>query len=398
MPLMDSTAIRVIQGDLQQLGIDGWLFVNHHTMDPVAVGVLGLDPGWKATRRWWYYVPRTGEPVKIIHAVEPEALRGIPGEIRMYASHHALLEALARTLPSGRKVAMQYSPMARLPMVSLVDGGTIELIRSLGPEVVSSADLLQRRHAQLNDDQIDSHVRASSLVYEIKDEAFAWIRSRIKTGQPVTDCSVQGFVVSRFTAAGLTCDGHPPIVAINANAANPHFALDPDHPVRVRPGDRVLLDLWARLEQERSVYADICWCAFIGGNAPAEYAQLFAVVVEARDSAVDLVRDRFRERVTVTGAEVDRAARAVLERHGVAGFSVHRTGHSIDTDVHGRGANIDSYETDDTRQIIPRTCFSIEPALYKPPLGVRTEINVLVDAESVVKVHGSCQPAILCLD
>jgi Xaa-Pro aminopeptidase len=283
-------------------------------------------------------------------------------------------------------------------MISLVDAGTVELIRSLGVEVVSSADLLQRHYSQLTDEQIESHAQASARVHDAKDAAFDWIRSQIKAGQQVTDHAVQEYVVAQFGTAGLTCDGHPPIVGVNANAANPHFSVDPAHPVPIRKGDRVLLDLWARLDQERSIYADICWCAFLGPQPPADYEHLFQVVVEARDRAVDLVRDRFQQRSPVTGAEMDRAARAVLEKHGMSSFSVHRTGHSIDTDVHGRGANIDAFETDDTRRIIPRTCFSIEPALYKPPLGVRTEINVLVDGDSVVKIHGPCQRTILCLD
>jgi Xaa-Pro dipeptidase len=398
MPLMDPKAVQAIQGYLQQLGIDGWLFVNHHGMDPIAVEALGLDPSWKATRRWWYYIPQSGEPVKIIHSVEPTALHELPGRKRMYASNAALHEALKATLQPGQKVAMQYSPMAQLPMISLVDGGTIDLIRSLGVEVVSSADLLQRHSAQLSDEQIDSHARASALVYQIKDEAFAWIRSQAKAGKTITDHDVQEFVVARFGEAGLTCDGHPPIVGINENAADPHFAVDPAHPVPIRKGDRILLDLWARLNQPRSIYADICWCACLGPKAEEEYEKLFQIAAEARDRAVDLVRERFRHGQPVTGAEVDRAARAVFEKHGVTDFSVHRTGHSIGTDVHGRGANIDSYETEDTRRLIPRTCFSIEPALYRPPWGVRTEIDVLIDAQSSVKIHGPCQHSIICLD
>jgi Xaa-Pro aminopeptidase len=394
MALLNPTTVQRIQADLKDLAIDGWLFVNHHGMDPIAVDVLGLDPARTTTRRWWYLLPQSGTPVKIIHAVEPDALKDLPGQSFFYSSYASLHERLAAAVQPGHQIAMQYSPQARLPMISLVDAGNVELVRGLGVEVVSSADLLQRHYAQLSDAQIGSHEKAAVRVHAIKDEAFALIRSRVAAGQSVTDRDVQEFVVAQFETHGLTCENHPPIVGVNENAANPHFSCDPQHPVAIRAGDRVLLDLWARARQERSVYADICWCAFVGSEPPAAYERLFGIVVQARDRAVAFLEERFQQGSTVTGAEVDRAAREVFVEHDVTRFSVHRTGHSIDTSVHGRGANIDSYETDDTRILIPRTCFSIEPALYDPPIGVRSEINVLIDAQGAVRVFGERQQSL----
>ncbi len=396
--MLTRDSIQAIQQDLQNLGLAGWLFVNHHGMDPIAVTVLGQPTALHSSRRWWYYLPATGEPVKLLHSVEPNMLHAVPGETRHYASRRLLEERLAGLLPTGGAIAMQYSPRAEMPMISLVDAGTVELIRGLGVSVVSSAEILQRQFARLSDAQIASHLAAMKLVHEVKDEAFALIGRQMKGAQPPTDLGIQNFIVSRFAELGLTCDGHPPIVGVNENAADPHFSVDPAREVTIRPGDRVLLDLWARQNHEGSTYADICWCGFLGAEPEPEYARLFGIAMESRDRAVDFLIRRLGSGQTATGADVDRAAREVFEQQGVADFSVHRTGHSIDTSVHGRGANIDSYETTDTRLIIPRTCFSIEPALYAPPIGVRTEINVLIDPENKVVVTGPVQRELTRLD
>jgi Xaa-Pro dipeptidase len=395
---VNAESISTIQKDLQQLGISGWLFVNHHSLDPIATDILALSPAKTATRRWWYYVPEFGKPVKLVHFVEANMLDSLPGETLLYTSYRSLNERLAQILAGGVKVAMQYSPYAQLPMISLVDGGTIELVRSLGVSVVSSGELIQRHYAQLSDEQIQSHARAMTLLHTIKKEAFEIIRRQAKTATPASDLSIQRYILSRFDELCMTCDGSAPIVAVNESAADPHFSIDPNRKAMIRPGDRVLLDLWGRVRENDSVYADICWCAYVGSNPPESYESLFNVAVTAREQVVEFLNTRLSKGESTTGADVDRITRAIFEENRVDGYALHRTGHSIDTSVHGRGANIDSYETNDTRLIIPRTCFSIEPGLYATPIGVRSEINVIVDAKNSVLVFGERQKSLVLLN
>ena len=274
---------------------------------------------------------------------------------------------------------MNYSPRCAIPYVARVDAGTVEIVRSLGVEIVSAADLIQRFEARLESSQLESHRRAAALVRRVVDETFAEIARAISSGAPVSEYSMQQFVLARFAADGLVTDD-PPIVAVNANAARPHFEPSSAADTQIRRGDLVLLDLWAKEPGAASIYADLTWMAYAGERVPEEYARVFAIVAEARDAAVDFIHARVSAGEPVRGEEADRVARGVIERAGFAEQFVHRTGHSIGREVHGTGANLDSLETHDHRTLIDRTCFSVEPGIYLPGrFGVRSELDMTIE-------------------
>ena len=369
---MDEQRLKNIQEALQREGVGGWLFCDFRGSDPLAYRILGLDTTTISTRRWYYFIPAHGEPAGIVSSVEPRRLDRLPGHKRVFLSWQQLHECLAETLQGMRRVAMQYSPGNAIPYVSRVDAGTIELIRQSGVEVVSSANLVQRFEAVWTPDQWQSHLRAAKGVRETVDEAFAYIRQR----SPVTEYAVQQFILERFTARGLTTH-HPPIVAINAHSADPHFEPNATDLTPIRPGDFVLIDLWAK--EPGSVYADFTWTGFMGSQIPQRHQEIFTIVRAARDAAIAFVRERIQQEQSFHGYEVDAAARKVITDAGYGNFFVHRTGHSIGEEVHGNGANMDGLETHDERRVLPSTCFSIEPGIYLAgEFGVRSEVNVYV--------------------
>jgi len=382
---MDEQRLHNIQQALRQedqrgqQGIDGWLFCDFRGSDPLAYRILGLDLTTISTRRWYYFIPAQGEPVGIVSSVEPRRLDTLPGHKRVFLSWQQLHESLAETLHGVRRVAMQYSPGNAIPYISRVDAGTIELIRQLGVEVVSSADLVQRFEAVWTPSQWQSHLRAATGVRETVDEAFAHIRQH----SPVTEYAVQQFILERFAARGLTTH-HPPIVAINAHSADPHFEPTPHDVTPIRPGDFVLIDLWAK--EADGVYADFTWTGFMGNHIPERYQEIFTIVRNARDAAIAFIKERIQREQSFYGYEVDAVARKIITGAGYGNFFVHRTGHSIGDEVHGNGANIDSLETQDERRILPSTCFSIEPGIYLAgEFGVRSEVNVYVtEREAIV--------------
>lgn len=375
---MHSQRLRDIQDALRQEGVDGWLFCDFRGSDPLAYRILGLDAGQISTRRWYYCIPTEGEPSGIVSSVEPRRLDQLPGVKRVFLSWQQLHAALAETLRGMKRVAMQYSPGNAIPYVSRVDAGTIELVRQLGIEVASSADLVQRFEAVWSADQWRSHLRAAKGVRETVDEAFSYIRQNT----PVSEYAVQQFILRRFTERGLVAN-HPPIVAINAHSADPHFEPTPDSGV-IRPGDFVLIDLWAK--EPHGVYADYTWTGFMGKDLPERHQEIFSIVRNARDAAIAFVKERIGREQTFYGHEVDAAARKVIADAGYGGYFVHRTGHSIGEEVHGNGANMDGLETRDERRVLPGTCFSIEPGIYLAgEFGVRSEVNVYVtEREAVV--------------
>ncbi|MGE0682033.1 MAG: M24 family metallopeptidase [Candidatus Binatia bacterium] len=381
---MQKQRLNEIQEALRQGGqtgqeeLDGWLFCDFRGSDPLAYGILGLDSGQISTRRWYYYIPNTGDPVGVVSSVEPHRLDSLPGKKRVFLSWQQLHAALAEILQGARRIAMQYSPGNAIPYVSRVDAGTIELVRHLGVEVVSSADLVQRFEAVWSAEQWQSHLRAAKGVRETVDAAFAYIRQHT----PVSEYAVQQFIVQCFRDRGLVTN-HPPIVAINAHSADPHFEPTPDSGL-IRPGDFVLIDLWAK--EPDGVYADYTWTGFMGKNVPERYQKIFTIVRDARDAAIALVEERINREQSFRGYEVDAAARRVITDAGYGEYFVHRTGHSIGEEVHGNGANMDGLETRDERCVLPGTCFSIEPGIYLAgEFGVRSEVNVYVtEREAIV--------------
>ena len=388
-----------IQQEIRAAGFDGWLLCDFHNRDLVAYRVLGLDPAKFTSRRWFYWIPAHGEPVRLVSKVEPLKLDPLGGEKRSYLSWRELHASLKAVLGEAKTVAMQYSPMNNIPYVSLVDGGTVELVRSLGYEVVSSAGLVQTFEAVLDEAALASHIEAGARVQRIKDEAFALIGSELRAGRTLTQYDVQQYIVRRFDELDLDCLGEWPMVGTNEHPADPHFEPRPENARPIRHGDTVLIDLWAKLKQPRSIFYDITWCGFVGANPPAKYVEMFTTVRDARDAAVALVRERFAHRVPVHGWEVDDACRAVVTRAGYGDFFIHRTGHSIGEQVHGNGVNIDNLETKDERVIVPGVCFSIEPGIYLAgEMAVRSELDVFVTPAGAVEVAGAIQRELVLID
>jgi len=373
------TRLDEIADALAEAGLDGWLFYDFRMSDPLAYRILELPENGIATRRWFCYVPATGKPIAIVSAVEAHRLDALGAEKIVYRSHHEMLAALGAALKGARRIAMDYSPGCAIPYVSRVDAGTVEIIRAIGVEIVSAADLIQRFEASLTREQLASHHRAARALRAIVNETFSEVGRLISDGNPVSEVSIQEFVMSRFEAQRLATYA-PPIVAVNEHSADPHFAPAREHDRAVRRGDFILLDLWAKEAGADSIYADFTWVAYVGDEIPAEHARVFEIVARARDAAVELVQARVAAREPVNGREADRAARAVIEAAGFGESFVHRTGHSIGREVHGAGANLDSLETLDDRMLIDNTCFSVEPGIYLPgKFGVRSELDMTIE-------------------
>jgi Xaa-Pro aminopeptidase len=387
-----------IQTELSKAGIDGWLFFDFHNRDPISYRILGLEFGKFTSRRWFYLVPKSGPPVKLVSAVEAGKLDALPGEKRVYRSWRELLDHLRGMLDGLSTVAMQYSPRGDVPYVSIVDAGTVELVRAAGVEVVSSAPLVQVFEAVLTPEQLESHVKAGEKIHRIKDEAFALVSQKVRGGHVITPYDVQQFIVRRFEEEGLTCQGEYPIVGTNEQPADPHFEPTPENARPIKLGDTLLVDLWAKLKEPNAVFYDITWCAFVGENPPAKYSEIFRLACQARDAALALVQERFAQGQPLAGYEVDDAARQVIEKAGYGPYFVHRTGHNIGTEVHGNGANLDNLETRDNRLLVPGLCFSIEPGIYLPgEMAVRTEINVFITHDGMPQVYGPIQKELVLL-
>lgn len=390
--------LAAIQGALREAGIDGWLFYDHHRRDPMAYRILGLDERAFVSRRWFYFVPAEGEPRKLAHKVEPKRLDPLPGPPGHFLAWTELHEKLKAILGEPKRIAMQYSPSNDIPYVGLVDAGTVELVRSYGHEIVSSAELVQRFEAVLDEVGAASHRWAGERIQRIKDEAFERMRKALRDRIRLTENDVKEWILGRFEDEGMTSDGESPIVGFRDHPADPHFEPTPENAYALSPGDTVLLDLWARRKSPVGIYYDITWCAFAGTEPPPKYVEIFDVVRRARDAAVALVRDRFEKGTPVHGWEVDDACRAVVREAGYGERFVHRTGHSIGTSVHGNGANIDNLETRDTRRLVPGLCFSIEPGIYLDgEMAVRSEVDVLITPAGKVEVFGAIQKDLVLL-
>jgi len=388
-----------IQTELKAAGVDGWLLYDFHNRDAIACHVLGLDPAKFTSRRWFYWIPASGHPIRLCSKVEPTKLAQLPGEQRFYLSWRELHASLTAMLGSAKRVAMQYSPTANIPYVSIVDGGTIDLIRSLGYEIVSSAGLVQTFQAVLDDAQYRSHLDAGERVQRIKNEAFDLVLRSVRDARTLTQYDVQQFIVRRYGEEGLTCKGEYPIVGTNAQPADPHFEPTPANTTPIEKGDTLLIDLWAKLDQPGAIFYDITWCGFVGTNPPAKYVEIFNVVRDARDAALDFVRTRYDAGQAAHGWEVDDACRAVVEKAGYGQYFIHRTGHSIGEEVHGNGVNIDNLETRDERLLVPGICFSVEPGIYLAgEMAVRTEIDVFITPAGKVDVAGAMQRDLILME
>lgn len=385
-----------IQRTLRESGLDGWLLYDFHGSNPIATRLTGVDRGAHlTTRRWYYLIPRDGEPRALVHAIERHNLDMLPGRKIVYSRREQLEAGLNELLTGVTRIAMEYSPECAIPYVSRLDAGTAEAIKARGVEIVSSGDLVQAFEAVWTPDQLQSHRSASGALYRIKDKAFAAAAGAVRAGTPLTEYELQQQMVGWFAEAGLVSDSAP-VVAVGPHAGDPHYLPTKESATVIGPDELLLLDLWGKLGQTGAVFADITWVGFTGRQVPPRMAKAFDAAARARDAAVELVQAAAKEGRDLRGWEVDRAARAVLVASGFEAQVLHRTGHSLGESVHGNGAHLDDFETHDERRLLPGTGFTVEPGVYMADFGVRTEINVFRgDREALVT--GPCQGAIIPL-
>jgi Xaa-Pro dipeptidase len=387
--------LKAIQSALRDAKLDAWLFYDHHHRDPIAYRVLGLSESLMVTRRWFYCIPANGEPQKLVHRIEAGHLDPVPGEKRAYSSWQELSDGVKAILEPYNRIAMQYSPNNAIPYIGLVDAGTIELIRSFGKEVVTSGDLVTRFEAILTEEQVKTHYAARDKIDKITAAAFQEIGRRVNNGG-THEFEIQQWIMEAFKRDGITPGDDAPIVGCNANSGNPHYEPTSSRTAPIRKGDFVLLDIWGKLTQPDSIYYDITWTGVVG-TPTDRHREIFKIVTGARDAAIARVKSTVAANQRLEGWMVDEAARDHIAKAGYGQYFVHRTGHSIGTAIHANGANMDNLETKDVRQVIPISCFSIEPGVYLPEFGVRSEINMIVQEKSA-DVTGRIQNELVTIE
>jgi len=385
--------LNAIQSALRELGLDAWLFYDFRGSNPLARSILHLEGGMNS-RRFLYLVPAQGAPRKLVHRIEAGALDALPGEKSVYLKWQELEAGVRELVAPYKKVAMEYSPKNAIPYVSIVDAGTIELVKAAGVEVHSSGDLIQIFDAAWSDDLWKMHLEADKHTQSAYDVAWKMMADGVRKGKPVREVEVQKAIMDHFAAHQLTTY-HPPIVGVGPHGGDPHYEPVPMKDSAINRDDFVLVDLWAKVDRPGGVYSDITRVGYMGEKVPEKYTKIFNIVAAARDAAIDCVRDAFKAGRPVYGWQVDDAARNVIKQAGYADQFVHRTGHSIGHEVHGNGANMDNLETHDERRVLKRTCFSVEPGIYLPEFGVRLEVDVFVDGDGQVHVTGGIQKEVV---
>jgi len=388
--------LKAIQAAIREFGLDGWLLYSFRDSNPLARGVLDIDPGTHSSRRFFYLVTAEGPPRKLVHRIETGVLDHLPGEATVYLTWQELEAGVGRLVGGLARVAMEYSPRNANPYLSRVDAGTIELVRAAGAEVVGSGDLIQRFEASWDDRQWALHLEAEQHTRSAYNLAWSLIAERARDGRTARETEVQAAIMDHFLRNGLTTH-HPPIVGVGPHSGDPHYEPTPGSDGTIGRGDFVLIDLWAKMDDPRGVYSDLTRVGYVGDSVPDEYQRIFRIVAEGRDAAIDLVRSAFAAGRPLRGHEVDRAARDVIDRAGYGHAFVHRTGHNIGRETHGNGANMDDLETHDERLVVPRTCFSIEPGIYLDEFGVRSEVNVYIGGDGTVHVTGDPQREVLAV-
>ena len=378
-----------IQAALRQAQLDGWLFYDHHHRDPIAYRILGLSDNLHITRRWYYFVPAAGEPRKLVHRVESLRLDPLPGRAQVYSSWQELEAVLRQMLTGAERIAMQYSPRNAIMYVSMVDAGTIEVLRELGKTIVSSADLVSRFEAVLTPEQEKSHYEAQAKIDAILDAGFQEIGRRVRSGAGTNEYAMVEWLQRAMADAGLVWE-HGPNVSVNANSANSHYEPTAESHAPIRSGDFLLIDIWARPNRDATVFYDITWTGVVDREPTSQEQAVFDTVRNARDAAIAKVKLAFAAGKPIAGWEADDAARAVIRDAGYAEFFTHRTGHNIGTDLHGNGAHLDNLETHDERLLLPHTCFSVEPGIYLKDFGIRSEVN-MITGDHEARVTGRVQ-------
>lgn len=373
-----------IQEALSQEGLDGWLFYDFRQSNLVAYQILGLDQQAFYSRRWFYFVPKQGEPTALVSAVEAHVLRELPGQRVVFSTWQEMRKHLSSLLTRGARVAMEYSPLNAIPYIARVDAGTVELVRTFGVEVVSSANISQHFVAQLSSEQMESHRDAGRRLIAAKDLLLEQLGADLREGVSLNEYGVQQRFAELIRQQGLVL-ADDPLIAVNGNASNPHYSPNEQASSPLRRGDLVLFDFWAHLPTPDAIFADYTWMGFAGtrDEIPTHQREVFELVRQARDAGIAFVRERRTAGKPVQGREADDVVRKVIVDGGYGQFFVHRTGHNIGTSDHGNGANLDNFETQDERQLLPSTCCSVEPGIYLPEFGVRSEINLLVHERGV---------------
>ncbi len=379
--------LKKMQEIIKKMNLDGWLLYDFRGSNDLALNILDIPVETHLTRRFYYFIPKEGTPTKIVNAIEAFHLNHIPGTQLKYSSHSSLSNHLEHVLKNVKKIAMEYSPMNSIPYVSKVDAGTLEQIKSYGVEIVTSGDLISLFDAVWTDEQYQENIPVANDLTKIAKDAFNLIKEKTLANITLTEYDVQKFIDNEISKKNYITEP-PIIVGVNENSGNPHYAPDKDHYKEIKKGDFVLIDLWAKINKENGVYADITWTGYMGDSVPEKYVKIFNIVAEARDAAFNFVANRFKEGKEVRGYEVDDVTRNVITKAGYGQYFFHRTGHSITTEIHGSGAHMDDYETRDERLLLPSTSFSIEPGIYLPEFGVRSEIDVYISPEGKVIATG----------
>ncbi len=382
------------QAAIQQFGMDGWLLYDFRGINLLAARIAGIPDDDLGSRRWFYFVPASGQPRKLVHAIEPAMLDHLPGEKIVYLKWQELEAGLQSMLSGSGSVAMEYSEKAGNPYVSRVDAGTVELVRSFGPTVVSSGNLIQYFEARFTDEQWQLHLQADALNQQAFEMAWQTIADHARSGQTLSESQLQQKVMDFYQANQMTTY-HPPIVGVGPHSGDPHYAPQPGSDSEIKSGDFILLDMWAKMDRPGGVYTDLTKVGFVGEEVPQKYNDIFQIVAAARDAGIACVRDGMANGQTLFGWQVDQATREVIEQAGYGQYFNHRTGHNIGQETHGNGAHIDNLETREDRTLIPRTCFSIEPGIYLEEFGVRSEINVYIADDKQVIVTGGLQTEVL---
>ncbi len=372
-----------IQSALRDASLDGWLFYDHHHRDPIAARILGLDPQAHVTRRWYYFIPASGEPRKLVHRIEQGRLDVLPGSKALYSSWQELHAGLEAMLSGFRRIAMQYSPSNDIMYVSMVDAGTVEFLRFLDKEIVTSADLISQFEAVLSEEQIASHQAAQRAIDPIVAEAWLEIGRRLRppSGRAGSTGGLSEWDMVVWLGEAMRREGlvweNGPDVSVNANTSDSHYEPTAERSAPIREGDFLLIDIWGRQDKPNSIFYDITWTGVIGREPSAKEQLVFETVRNARDAAIATVQSAFAAGREIRGFEADDAARDAIRVAGFGEFFTHRTGHNIAVELHGSGAHLDNLETHDVRRILPHTCFSVEPGIYLPEFGVRSEVNML---------------------
>jgi Xaa-Pro aminopeptidase len=386
--------VDAVQESLRSFGLDAWLLYDFRGSNLLARRVLDLDGKPPGSRRFFYLIPDRGEPIKLVHRIETGALDHLPGAGRVYLRWQELEAGVSELVRGRRRVAMEYAPRLMNPYVARIDAGVAEVVRGLGVEIVSSGDLIQQFESTWDERQWSLHKQAETHTQSAFDLAWGLIADRVRAGGTIRETEVQQAILDHFEGHNLTTYS-PPNVSAGPHSGDPHYEPKPGHDAPIGRDDFVLIDLWAKVKADRSVYSDLTRVGFVGDSVPARYAEIFAIVAAARDAAISVVRDAFAAKRPIQGWEVDDAARKVIDAAGYGGHFIHRTGHNIGQEVHGNGAHMDNLETHEERLILPRTCFSVEPGIYFDDFGIRSEVNVFVDASGAVHVTGGLQDRVV---